>query len=102
MRGLEWTAHAKSKLREHYLSESKVKRVINFPDRIETGIAPKTVAVMKTAGSSKNKYEIWALLYDADEARKVISAWKYPGVTKPGEPLPQSILTEFRLNGVVM
>ncbi len=100
MRKLEWTKHAEQKLREHYLSESKVKRVINYPDRIETGIAPKTIAVMKVAGSSKNKYEIWALLYDDDDARRVISAWRYPGVTKPGDPLPQSILMEFRLNGV--
>ena len=26
---------------------------------------------------------------------KIISAWRYPGVTKPGEPLPQAIIDEM-------
>ena len=27
---------------------------------------------------------------------RIISAWKYPGITKPGEPLPKAILREFK------
>jgi len=40
------------------LSESLVKRILRFPKRTEEGIAPNTLAVMKTAGSKKNPYEL--------------------------------------------
>ena len=51
------------------LSESLVKRIIRFPQRIEEGIAPKTVAVMqsqtrlkKIRGISKKvTEEIWVM-----------------------------------------
>ena len=48
----------------HYgLSEQKVLGVIRRPKRIETGIAPDTVAVMQPAGTikydSENKKELW-------------------------------------------
>ena len=88
------------KLRQHGLSESRVKRVINSPERIETGIAPDTIAVMKRAGTAKNPYEIWVMVRDAEKTRRVISAWRYPGTTKPGETLPSSIL--FELNAASM
>jgi len=97
MRNIEWTRHASRKLRQHGLSESRVKRVINSPERIETGIAPDTIAVMKRAGTVKNPYEIWVMIRDADKNRRVISAWRYPGSTKPGESLPSSILFEFKI-----
>lgn len=100
MRSLEWTRHASTKLRQHGLSESRVKRVINSPERIETGIAPETVAVMKRAGTAKNPYEIWVMIRDTKASRRVISAWRYPGETKPGESLPASILFEFRIGSI--
>lgn len=86
-------------MRFYGLSESRVKRIIHTPKRIEEGIAPKTIAMMQPAGSAKNPYELWtmvqvvALKRRGDSGRsvgkvhKVISAWRYPGVTKPGSEI---------------
>ncbi len=78
-----WTAHARNKMRFYGLSESRVRRIVNSPQRIEEGIAPKTVAMMQKAGSAKHPYELWAMIQNTPRIRKVISAWRYPGVTKP-------------------
>ncbi len=83
-------------MRQYRLTESRVKRVLNHPKRIEEGIADKTVALMQAAGSEKHPYEIWAMVEDTPGNRKVISVWRYPGETKPGEPLPEKIVREFR------
>lgn len=84
------------KMRFYRLSESRVRRVIHSPKRIEEGIAPKTIAVMQSAGSKRHPYEIWAMIQEEKSRRKVISAWRYPGITKPGQPLPEEILREIR------
>lgn len=80
---LHWTYHARDKMRFYRLSEARVKRILHSPKRIEEGIAPKTVAMMQVAGSSKHPYELWAMVEDKNNIRKVISAWRYPGRTKP-------------------
>lgn len=58
-----WTQHVVGKMHHYGLSEQKVLGVIRRPKRIETGIAPDTVAVMQPAGTlkydSENKKEIW-------------------------------------------
>ena len=77
------------------LSPQRVKRVIRFPERIEEGIAEDTIAVMQSFGNKKDK-EIWVMVSDTKEKRKIISAWIYPARTKAGEPLPEAILREFR------
>ena len=100
---LIWTAHANAKMRFYGLSEYRVKRVINHPQRIEKGIAENTAAMMQSSGSKKHPYEIWTMIKDesrsGEKIRKVISAWKYPGITRPGEPLPQEILIEIKEAG---
>ena len=48
-----WTAHVAEKMHYYGLSEQKVLGVIRNPKRIETGIAPSTVAVMLPVGSIK-------------------------------------------------
>ena len=83
-------------MRFYGLSESRLKRVISYPKRIEEGIAPDTVAMMQSAGSEKHPYEIWLMIQDEKKRRKVISAWRYPGKTKPGQPLPEEILKEIK------
>ena len=93
---LYWTSHSKIKMRQYGFSEARVKRVIHSPMRIEEGIADKTIAMMQSAGSKKHPYEVWVMLEESPKRRKVISAWKYPGVTKPGDPLPSEILKEIR------
>jgi len=93
-----WTNHAQRKMRFYRLSESRVKRVLHTPKRVEQGIAPDTAAMMQRAGTLKHPYEIWVMVQDTDKHRKIISAWRYPGTTKPGEPLPEEILREVELS----
>ncbi len=93
---LAWTAHSRAKMRYYGLSEARVKRIIHTPKRIEEGIAPKTIALMQSAGSTKHPYELWVMIQDLKTKRKVISAWRYPGITKLNQPLPEEILSEIR------
>ena len=95
-KSLYWTAHSRAKMRQYKLSEQRVKRIIHSPKRIEEGIAPKTVAMMQSSGSVKHPYELWVMIQDMKQKRKIISAWRYPGRTKPGDPLPEEILKEIR------
>ncbi len=90
-----WTEHSKIKMRQYRLSESRVKRILRFPKRLEVGVAPDTVAGMQPAGSKKHPYEIWVMWVVGSlksdvrfqRAKKItiISAWRYPGVTPVGE-----------------
>ncbi|MBI1838700.1 MAG: hypothetical protein HYR95_00110 [Candidatus Colwellbacteria bacterium] len=93
---LFWTKHSKAKMRQYNLSEARIKRVINSPKRVQEGIAERTIALMQPAGTLKHPYEIWVMLHDTPKRRNVVSAWKYRGETKPGEPLPEKIAKEFR------
>ncbi len=110
-RDVFFTAHAKFKMRYYKLSESRVKSILRNPERTEEGIAENTVAMMQTNKTSNKPYEVWVMvsrsnvlgrtgkgqLSLAEQANvRIVSAWKYPGQTKPGEPLPKAILKEFR------
>ena len=44
-----WTLHAQMKMRHYRLTESRVKRVIRHPARIEEGILENAIAVMQPA-----------------------------------------------------
>ena len=104
-----WTKHSQAKMRFYKLSEQRVRRVLNLPKRTEEGIAPNTAAMMQPA-SIKTKdgkqiwsQEIWVMVQEKRQGKsdkgkviKIISAWRYPGRTKPGEPLPEEILREMR------
>jgi hypothetical protein len=41
--------------------------------------------------------EIWIMFRDTKDQRKIISAWRYPGISKPGEaiPIPEDIKQEL-------
>ena len=115
-KSVEWTAHSKAKMRFYGLSEQRVLRIIHSPRRIEEGIAPKTIAMMQPAslkGLNNWTQEIWVMVQKIDQksnlknqndnikfknapTTKVISAWRYPGKTKPGDPLPAEILRELK------
>ena len=82
-------------MRYYRLSPQRVKRVIRNPLRVEEGIADDTIAAMQPFGNKKDK-EIWVMVADTKEKRKIISAWIYPARTKAGEPLPEEIIREFR------
>ena len=110
-----WTSHALAKMRQYGLSEQKVRGVIFRPNRKEEGIAPKTVAVMQKAGSARRPYEIWVMYqivrntHSAERhssrpaseihlrgvQRKIISAWKYPGISPKRHPMPEHVLNEL-------
>jgi len=80
---LSWTKHSEAKMRFYSLSKQRVRRVLNSPKRIETGIAPDTIAMMQVAGSQKHPYEIWTMFVKTNKGKRIVSAWKYPGRTKP-------------------
>lgn len=117
-----WTNHVQSKMRHYGLSEQKIRNVIKRPERTEHGTAEDTVAVMQPQSKRRDKEtgekvwsaEIWVMYQlggkqdvdiDVPEALqgifkgkrkiKVISAWRYPAVTKPGEELPEEIMAEI-------
>ena len=106
-----WTSHAMGKMRQYCLSEQKVRGVIFRPQRKEEGVAPRTVAVMQRAGSKKNPYEVWAMYQCikipakggsafggknlCPTQKKVISVWRYPGISPKRNPIPLEILNEL-------
>lgn len=100
---LHWTDHSKLKMRQYGISKSKVMAILRRPQRIEAGIAPGTTALMAAAKSYAKQAakrppgEIWLMYADANHIRKIISVWRYPGVSKPGEhiPIPQEIREEL-------
>jgi len=108
-----WTTHSKIKMRQYQLSEQKVLSVIKKPNRVETGIAPETIAVMQITGTGKNPKEIW-VMYQTKKQKKInqlldknpkfrmskitiISSWRFPGRTKEGRfpEIPQDVLEEL-------
>ncbi len=119
-RKLFWTEHSKIKMRQYGLSKQKLLGILYRPERKEKGIVPLTVAVMKTnkiffkekkitlknawskpsAGWRKAPGEIWLMYKDIKKFRKIISAWRYPGVSRPGEeiPVPEDIRKEILNN----
>lgn len=117
---LYWTEHSKIKMRQYGLSKQKLLGILSRPERKEKGIVPGTVAVMKTnkvffkekkitlsnawSNPKKAPGEIWIMYKDVKIAqvpsRKIISAWRYPGISKPGEaiPIPEDIRQELISN----
>lgn len=46
--------------------------------------------------------EVWLMYKDVKDQRKIISAWRYPGISKPGEaiPIPEDIREEI-IKGII-
>lgn len=96
-----WTTHSKFKMRQYRFSENRILRILRKPDRIEEGIAPKTIAAMQITGTKKNPTEAWMMcqiksaswrtksnpLADEQKSKviRIISAWRYPGRTPKGQ-----------------
>ncbi len=106
---MSWTKHAIEKMQFYGLSETKVKGVIFRPQRIEEGVAPKTTAAMQRTGSKKHPTEIWVMFQTkvqnlklatrttalTTKKYKIISTWRYPGVSPVREvPMPQDVMVE--------
>ena len=104
-----WTRHAQDKMRYYRLTEARIKRIIRNPKRTEEGVLDDAIACMQPA-EGKNYSEIWTmyLLEKTDDlsflsARKmqkskfkIITAWRYPGRSPEGDPIPAKILREIR------
>jgi len=99
-----WTDHAKAKLKQYGLSASRVTRIMRYPERIEEAIVADCFAAMQTVGN-KNKNEIWIMWQNIikdkkllSAKKKIISAWRYPGITQPGKqiPFPADTLEELQ------
>lgn len=115
-----FTLHAEYKMREYHLSRQRVTRVIRSPYRTEEGIVEDTIAVMQpssmrtTAGKPSWTQEIW-VMYKIHKQKaeskkqvmkkldlvlnqpqlKIISCWRYPGVSPKRDPIPEHILREI-------
>lgn len=96
-----WTEHSKIKMKQYGLSKQKLLGILYRSERKEQGIVPGTTAVMKTnkvypksKTLSKSKWqkkapgEIWLMYKNVKDTRRIISAWRYPGVSKHGEEIP--------------
>jgi len=83
-----WTQHCVGKIFQYGIGGNKIKRIINYPDRKEEGIAPQTIAVMrKKSKKDHSKGEEW-VMYQLKKSKKiVISVWFYPGITPPGKQI---------------
>jgi hypothetical protein len=106
-----WTVHIKNKMLYYGLSEQQIRKVLKSPDRVEEGVAEATSAAMKRRGTKKTPEELWVMFAERKKIRPtaginldskkgrliMISAWRYPGVTKPGAsiPIPDDILAEL-------
>lgn len=127
MADIVWTKHAEYKMKQYGLSRQRILGVMRRPERKEVGIVPRTIAVMcpvspKTIGDKKTwRQEIWMLYQerkkpliarfgivsdgfarelDAKEVR-IISAWRYPGMSPKRHPIPEEILREFERSGML-
>ena len=99
-RTLGFTHHARAKMQFYKLSESRIKHVLYSPKRTEEGVAPKTVAAMQPGSIKRNglketwSQEIWVMYQDNAQGRTIISAWRYPGVTKARSEVAMSLMRQ--------
>ncbi len=95
-----WTGHALGKMRYYGLTAQRILRVINNPQRKEEGIAENTVAVMQPASVNHKKKiwssEIWVMYQLVKSKYKIISAWRYPGVSSERNSIPAEIMEEVK------
>ncbi len=104
-RYLKWTKYVAKKMMFYGLSAGKIKSVLSRYKRKEKGVAPNTIAVMQKSGTRKRPQEIWVMYQDKESfhggiketTRVIITAWRYPGISKPREqiPLPEGLLSEL-------
>lgn len=125
------TRHAQFKMKQYGLSEQRVRGVIRNPKRREEGVAKDTVAVMQPVSPKRGpdgeetwKQEIWVMFQKQQATRnrkqgrkgdlidpypvslvpcriKIISAWRYPGVSPKRDPIPEEILRELEEGSIM-
>lgn len=116
----QFTLHSEYKMREYHLSRQRVIRIIRAPHRTEVGIVENTVAVMQPASTKRVadketwSQELWVMYKVMGQGKltksklekalnqselKIISAWRYPGVSPERDPIPAEILQEIEARG---
>lgn len=95
-----WTKHAIAKMRFYGLTPNRIKKIFRKPERMEEGIVPETIAAMQRVGG-KRKTEIWVMWQKGKgDQKKIITAWRYPGVSPMKQvPIPSEILEELETGG---
>ena len=94
-----WTSHALGKMQYYGLSAQRILRVINNPVRTEEGIAENTTAVMQPSSINKKQTwssEIWVMYQLNKTQRKIISAWRFPGISSERNAVPEEIMEEIK------
>ncbi len=106
-KNIVWTKHSENKRKFYGISKSMVLRVMKNPYRIEEGIAPETIAVMKPPKIKKInnkkiwKQEIWVMFQKEKNLIKIISTWRYPGISPQQNPIPPEIIEELKKEGLI-
>jgi hypothetical protein len=113
--GCIFTLHAQYKMKQYGLSEQRVRNVMRNPKRREEGIVSRTVAVMQPVSPKKIdnnksarlgkevwKQEIWVMFQNfAKQKIRIISAWRYPGMSPKRNPIPEEILRELEEGSII-
>ncbi len=97
--GYFWTSHVLGKMQYYGLSGQRILRAINNPARIEEGVAENTIAIMQPASINKKKTwssEIWAMYQKENGKYKIISAWRFPGISPKKNFIPEEIINEAK------
>jgi len=111
-----WTAHAWEKMQQYGISDQRVRRIIRFPKRTEEGVLDGAIAAMQPTG----KQEMWVMYViensklkvqnskvgeldnmqsffgNTEKKFKIITVWRYPGVSPIRDAIPDEILSEIR------
>lgn len=92
-----WTSHVKRKMLFYGLSEQRIRSILRNYERKEDGIAPQTVAVMLRNDKPKKKEEIWVMYATKALKMVIVSAWRYPGITKVKDKpmVPDDVMDEL-------
>lgn len=106
-----WTNHSIRKMSYYGLSPARVKRIVRAPFRTEEGIVEGTIAAMQKAGTPKKPSELWVMYkiegvrskLRLDPKKLIITAWRYPGISKVRSkaPIPSDIIEELRSEGII-
>mgnify|MGYP006969322194 FL=1 len=102
-----WTKHSEKKIKFYKLSKQRLKRILLKPYRVKEGVALNTIALMQPAKIKKEgkrktwNQEIWLMIQKDKDLIKIISAWRYPGISPQTNPIPQEIIEELRREGLI-
>lgn len=86
------------------MKTNKLFNNITFKKNLRLDLKVKTkwqpAFAKASACQRKAPGEIWLMYKDTVDQRKIISVWRYPGVSKPGEemPLPDDLKIEIMNN----